>query len=114
MYRVLCRLPLFNNNISRHYYSTKNNELINSLKKAIRAIGPISIAQYMREVLTNSHGGYYMTGDVFGRQGDFVTSPEISQIFADWNMVFDPMAKSRKTKQNPDYRIGSRKRNVTL
>ncbi|CAG8803195.1 1444_t:CDS:2, partial [Dentiscutata erythropus] len=33
--------------------------------------GPISIAQYMKEVLTSSLSGYYMVGDVFGRQGDF-------------------------------------------
>ncbi|KAK9511470.1 hypothetical protein O3M35_000118 [Rhynocoris fuscipes] len=45
--------------------------------------GPISIADYMREVLTNPKSGYYMKNDVFGQQGDFITSPEISQLFGE-------------------------------
>jgi len=27
--------------------------------------------------------GYYMRKDVFGRSGDFITSPEISQVFGE-------------------------------
>lgn len=37
----------------------------------------------MRQVLTNPLSGYYMKGDVFGVQGDFITSPEISQMFGE-------------------------------
>ncbi|KAJ3196594.1 NADH dehydrogenase [ubiquinone] complex I, assembly factor 7 [Irineochytrium annulatum] len=45
--------------------------------------GPLSVAQYMRQALTHPLGGYYMKGNVFGRAGDFTTSPEISQMFGE-------------------------------
>ena len=43
----------------------------------------MTIAQYMQAVLTHPKSGYYMQGDVFGAQGDFITSPEISQMFGE-------------------------------
>ncbi|KAF5093619.1 hypothetical protein D0Z03_002340 [Geotrichum reessii] len=37
----------------------------------------------MRECLTNPAGGYYINKDPFGKSGDFITSPEISQMFGE-------------------------------
>lgn len=37
----------------------------------------------MKLALTGKNGGYYMEKDVFGRQGDFITAPELCQLFGE-------------------------------
>ncbi|HYJ51628.1 MAG TPA: SAM-dependent methyltransferase [Allosphingosinicella sp.] len=49
------------------------------LRARIAAEGPISVADYMEEA--NAH--YYATRDPFGADGDFITAPEISQMFGE-------------------------------
>jgi len=49
----------------------------------IRANGPISIATYMGLCLTHPRLGYYKGADPLGARGDFITAPEISQMFGE-------------------------------
>ena len=45
--------------------------------------GPVSVADFMRQAMAHPAHGYYMRKDVFGKQGDFTTAPEISQLFGE-------------------------------
>jgi SAM-dependent MidA family methyltransferase len=45
--------------------------------------GPISLETYMALALGHPRHGYYMAREPFGAAGDFVTAPEISQMFGE-------------------------------
>ncbi|MBC8268374.1 MAG: SAM-dependent methyltransferase [Rhodospirillaceae bacterium] len=53
------------------------------LIERIRGTGPLTIAEYMEQALAHPEHGYYMRGDPFGVSGDFVTAPEVSQMFGE-------------------------------
>lgn len=53
------------------------------LKRLIGTTGPISIADYMAACLGDREQGYYTTREPFGRDGDFITAPEVSQMFGE-------------------------------
>lgn len=81
---------------------SSGTELVKHLKSIIKFRGgPISVAEYMEEVLTNPKAGFYINRDVFGTEGDFITSPEVSQMFGEmvgvWAMcLWEQMGQPKK------------------
>ncbi len=45
--------------------------------------GPLPVHEYMAVCLSDSDHGYYRTAQPLGRAGDFITAPEISQVFGE-------------------------------
>ena len=62
--------------------------LSDKIKGLIRAGGPISVTDYFALCLADPEYGYYRTREPFGRHGDFITAPEISQLFGEMIGVF--------------------------
>ena len=57
--------------------------LADILKARIARTGPITLADYMADCLMHPTHGYYATRDPLGAAGDFITAPEISQMFGE-------------------------------
>ncbi|WP_117193686.1 class I SAM-dependent methyltransferase [Rhizobium terrae] len=62
--------------------------LAEKIKTLIRMNGPISVTDYFALCLADPEYGYYKTREPFGRHGDFITAPEISQLFGEMVGVF--------------------------
>ncbi|WP_170545677.1 class I SAM-dependent methyltransferase [Ruegeria arenilitoris] len=63
--------------------------------------GPMSVADYMTECLLHPTHGYYTTRDPLGAQGDFITAPEISQMFGE--LIGLSLAQSWLDQGHPDH-----------
>ena len=62
--------------------------LADKIKSLIRINGPISVTDYFALCLADPEYGYYRTREPFGTAGDFVTAPEVSQLFGEMLGIF--------------------------
>ena len=78
---------------------TETSSLQAELKRLIKSSGPMPVWRYMELCLTHPRYGYYVSRDPLGREGDFTTAPEVSQMFGEllglwaasvWNAVGSP------------------------
>ena len=62
---------------------TEYSPLQSEIKKLIKSSGPMPVWRYMELCLTHPQHGYYVSRDPLGREGDFTTAPEVSQMFGE-------------------------------
>ena len=62
---------------------TESSPLLADIKRLIKTSGPLPVWRYMQLCLTHPEHGYYISRDPLGREGDFITSPEVSQMFGE-------------------------------
>ena len=53
------------------------------LRRRIAAEGPLPLDEFMADALAHPDLGYYITRDPLGVKGDFITAPEVSQMFGE-------------------------------
>jgi SAM-dependent MidA family methyltransferase len=75
--------------------------LADKIKAIILANGPISVTDYFSLCLADPEHGYYKTREPFGQSGDFITAPEISQLFGEMLGIFLVQAWQRHGEPNP-------------
>ena len=71
------------------------------IAELIAGTGPIPVSEYMATCLFDPQDGYYTTREPFGAEGDFVTAPEISQMFGELVAVWLYQAWQALGRPNP-------------
>ncbi|WP_315803273.1 class I SAM-dependent methyltransferase [Bradyrhizobium sp. SZCCHNS3002] len=61
----------------------ETSPLHTEIKRLIKASGPMPVWRYMELCLMHPEHGYYVSRDPLGREGDFTTAPEVSQMFGE-------------------------------
>ncbi len=61
----------------------KYQNLEEKIVQKIKSHGPISVDEYMELCLSDKDFGYYINSKPIGKNDDFITSPEISQMFGE-------------------------------
>lgn len=62
---------------------TEYSPLQSEIHKLIKSSGPMPVWRYMELCLMHPQHGYYVSRDPLGREGDFTTAPEVSQMFGE-------------------------------
>jgi NADH dehydrogenase [ubiquinone] 1 alpha subcomplex assembly factor 7 len=63
--------------------SDERSPLEREIRRRIGVAGTMTVAEYMRLCLAHPAHGYYVGHDPLGAEGDFITAPEISQMFGE-------------------------------
>ncbi len=61
----------------------ESSPLLSEIRKLIASSGPMPVWRYMELCLMHPRYGYYVSRDPLGREGDFTTAPEVSQMFGE-------------------------------
>jgi len=77
------------------------------IARRIRAEGPLSVAAYMAVAMHDPDFGYYVRRDPIGAQGDFITAPEISQVFGELIGLWCDVGSARPTRSGHPGRAGA-------
>jgi SAM-dependent MidA family methyltransferase len=62
---------------------TEPSPLVNEIRRLIKSSGPMPVWRFMELCLLHPEHGYYVSRDPLGREGDFTTAPEVSQMFGE-------------------------------
>ena len=70
------------------------------IARHIRTSGPLPVAEYMHWCMADREDGYYRNQVAIGRRGDFITAPEVSQMFGElisiWcRLVWEKLGKPK-------------------
>lgn len=71
------------------------------IRDLVNVNGPISVADYFALCLADPEHGYYKTKEPFGHEGDFITAPEISQLFGEMLGIYLVQSWQKHTPKGP-------------